>query len=227
VIERRELGEGRTRPLELLLERDGVRAHAVFRHVDFERRNLRLDDDRFHLELSDSYKNDLAAYALSRLLRFDRVPPVVERAVDGRSGSVQLWIEGAMTEKKRRRKGLRPPDAVDFDRQQQMLALFDALICNIDRNLGNILIDRSWNIWYIDQTRTFARFQEPQSVSAGVGIDREVWGRMVSVSDEEIRAAVSPWLSRWRARELVERRRVLVEHLGSEIARQGDLNAFF
>jgi len=227
VIETRDIGEGHTRPRKLLLERDGVRAHAIFRYVDSERRNQRLQDGRLHLLLSDSYKNDLAAYRLSRVLGFDRIPPVVERRVDDRKGSVQLWIEGAMMEKKRLEKGLEPPDLVDFGQQRQMLDVFDALVCNIDRNLGNILIDRDWNVWYIDQTRTFARYEETPWVSAGLGIDRRIWQRLSSASDEEIRAAVAPWLSRWQVSDLLERRRALVESLSSDIARQGELNAFF
>lgn len=227
VVEVRDLGEGRTRPKKLLLERDEVRAHAIFRYVDVERRNQRLGDGSFHVLLSDSFRNDLAAYRLSRLLGFDRVPPVVARSVEGRSGSVQLWVEGAMMEKKRRKKGLQPPDAVDFDRQRQMLDLFDALVCNIDRNLGNILIDRQWNIWYIDQTRTFERFHDAPTVTAGVGIDRGVWQRLVAVGDDEIRAELDPWLSRYQIDDLLERRRELVESLGAEIALQGEGNAFF
>jgi len=227
VVESRELGEGRTRPLKLLLESGDVRAHAVFRHVDSERHQQRLDDGRMHLLLSDSYRNGLAAYRLSRLLGFDRIPPVVERAVDGRHGSVQLWIEGAMMEKKRRSNGLEPPDAIDFSRQRQMLDVFDALVCNIDRNLGNILIDGDWNLWYIDHTRTFARFEEPPRVSVGVGIDRRVWERLSSVRDEELRDALRPWLSRWQLDDLIGRRRALVDRFRAEIAGQGERNAFF
>jgi len=227
VVEVRDLGEGTTRPKKLLLERDGIRAHAIFRHVDRVRRNQRLADGSFHLVLSDSFRNDLAAYRLSRLLGFDRVPPVVARSVEGRRGSVQLWIEDGMMEKQRRRKGLDPPDAVDFARQRQMLDLFDALVCNIDRNLGNILIGPRWTVWYIDQTRTFARYQQAPRVSAGMGVDREVWRRIVGVSDEAIRTGLEPWLSRWQIDDLLQRRRDLVETLGAEIALQGERNAFF
>jgi len=161
VLEIREIGEGRTQPKKLLLERAGVRAHAVFRHVDSERRNQRLEDGRRHLLLSDSYH------------------------------------------------------------------VFDALVCNIDRNLGNILIDGEWNIWYIDHTRTFARFQTPPRVSAGVGIDRRVWQRLVAVSDATLQDALEPWLSRWQVSDLLERRHQIVGALRSEIARQGPSNAFF
>ena len=37
----------------------------------------------------------------------------------------------------------------------QMLRLFDQLIANIDRNLGNLLIGNDWTIWAIDHTRAF------------------------------------------------------------------------
>ena len=100
-------------------------------------------------------------------------------------------------------------------------------MCNIDRNLGNILIDGQWNIWYIDHTRTFARYQDPPWVSAGLGIDRRVWQRLSSVSADEIREAVEPWLSRWQVRDLLERRRDLVDGFRVELSSQGELNAFF
>jgi len=226
VLEVRGIGEGRSKPKKLLLERDGVRAHAIFRHVDFERRERRLDDRR-RPRLRDSYRNGMAAYAIARLLGFNRVPPIVERSLDGSSGSFQLWIEDAMMEKQRRRDQRIPPDVIDFDRQLQMLDIFDALVCNIDRNLGNILIDGEWNVWYIDHTRTFSRFRPPPTANLGPGIDRGVWQRLERVDDEELRAAVAPWLGSWEVHDLLERRRQMVDRFRIQIAGQGELNAFF
>jgi len=36
-----------------------------------------------------------------------------------------------------------------------VVRLFDQLIYNTDRNLGNLLIDKSWRLWMIDHTRAF------------------------------------------------------------------------
>ena len=33
--------------------------------------------------------------------------------------------------------------------------MFDNLICNVDPNLGNWLVDPSWNLILIDHTRSF------------------------------------------------------------------------
>ena len=33
--------------------------------------------------------------------------------------------------------------------------VFDQLIYNTDRNLGNLVIDKQWRMWMIDHTRAF------------------------------------------------------------------------
>ena len=35
------------------------------------------------------------------------------------------------------------------------MRVFDELIANTDRNLGNMLIDRQWKLWLIDHSRAF------------------------------------------------------------------------
>ena len=36
-----------------------------------------------------------------------------------------------------------------------LVRVFDQLIGNIDRNVGNLLITSDWRIWAIDHTRAF------------------------------------------------------------------------
>ena len=43
-----------------------------------------------------------------------------------------------------------------------VVRLFDQLIYNTDRNLGNLLIDKDWRLWMIDHTRAFKTFTEPE-----------------------------------------------------------------
>jgi hypothetical protein len=228
VISSKELKSGRTRPLKLLLERDGVRAHAIFRHVDRRMRRPELGDGRRYVELHDGYANDLAAYALDSLMEFHRMPPTVARSVDGRAGSVQLWVEGATTERKRReREGIESPDPVAHQRQLQMMNVFDALIANVDRNLGNMLYDGSGRLLFIDHTRSFVRHQPLGFFDTGLGIERRVWERLSGLQDDEIRARLTHYVGVWQIEDLLDRRRAIVEAFAVAIADQGPVNAFF
>jgi len=212
IVTIKDLPVGSTKPKKLLLERDGVEAHAVFRYVDIEKRRHRLDDGSFHLLLRDSYRHGLAAYELNRLLGLHTIPPIVPRRVKGRDGSVQLWVENAMTEASRLKQGLRPPDMRDFAAQAWKMQIFDALICNIDRNKGNILFDKSWRLWYIDHTRSFARYQNHPFPDGSLGIDPDLLERLRSVEDETIRTLLGPYLGTFQIEDLLKRRARLVTH---------------
>jgi hypothetical protein len=54
-----------------------------------------------------SYKTQIAAYELDRLLKLDMVPPTVERQVQGSTGAATLWVENVVD----MRKGDAPSDA--------------------------------------------------------------------------------------------------------------------
>jgi len=96
VVDRRRVGTGVTDPEKLLLERGGIRAHAIFHDVDVEKTRLRLRG-QVVMFFRDSYANNVAAYELSRLLGITNVPPAVVRKVDSTKGSLQMWLEEATT----------------------------------------------------------------------------------------------------------------------------------
>ena len=57
----------------------------------------------------DNYIYEPAAYQLSLLLGLDNVPPATLRKIDNKNGSVQIWVENAMTERRcRSRNSSRP-----------------------------------------------------------------------------------------------------------------------
>ena len=169
----------------------------------------------------DSYMSELAAYRLALLLGLDNVPPVVRR----KGGGLQIWIEKATTDAARRKAGEEPADPVGFERQLMDMYVFDSLIANTDRNPGNILIDEEGKVWFIDQTRSFAGQRELRYLDKIEGCSRELWERLQSVSDEEIREAVRPYAKRYLD-ELLVRRRMLVDALQAKIE-AGDGNFLY
>ena len=46
--------------------------------------------------------------------------------------------------------------------------MFDQLIYNVDRNLGNLVIDKNWTIWMIDHSRAFRLLDEHQDAGQPV-----------------------------------------------------------
>ena len=205
--------KGINRPLKMRLEKDGVEAQAVWRSVEEEGSDLRLANGRRIARYRDSYRFEVAAFEVDRLLGIGRVPPAVLRAYDGRSGSLQLWVHGVIDEESRRKQKLEPPVPLDWARQTHTKNLFDALIQNFDRNQGNLLIDtETWKVWLIDHTRAFLELSEIPQLGKLKRCERHVWERLSSTGEEEIRARLEATLRTYEIDALVDRWQLLVEH---------------
>src|SRR3954463_9780704 len=57
----------------------------------------------------ESYKSEIAAYELDRLLDLQMVPPAVERQIGGESGAAIMWLGGARSGKQSGGGGGRGP----------------------------------------------------------------------------------------------------------------------
>lgn len=222
-----EIPVGVTRPRKVLLEKDGVRAHAVFRTIRSEKERVRLDDGKFVFYLRDDYRSEVAAYELAQLLGLDSIPPVVERSVNREPGSLQLWIENAMTEGDRQQRKLEPPDLERWRRQMFTVALFDNLINNIDRNIGNMLVDPEWTVWMIDHTRSFGRERKLIDPTRLKRCEPELWRRLTALDDATIRRTLQPWMGRFEIDSLLDRRRQIIKIVRQHIAEEGEEKVFF
>ncbi len=220
VVEQKRVETGINHLLKVTLERDGVRLRGAFRTVDVEfpsRHESRLSRNHFR----DSYKYEVIAYRLSRLLGLDRVPPTVLRTFHGESGSLQLWIENAQTEaaviERVSAAGLSAPHRT----QKQAMHVFDHLIYNFDRHQGNLLFDPNGRLWYIDHTRAFRRLPDLMKDTPLVTCDRALLERLRQVSDEEIRVAAGGLLGWMELDSLLKRRQRVVARLDQLIADNG------
>ncbi len=97
VVGETDIGVGVNRSQKLTLEKDGLRAHGIFRHVDVRRQNHRVGD-RYYFQFADSYLFECAAYELATMLGLHGVPPAVLRTIRGRKGSLQIWVEDLLDE---------------------------------------------------------------------------------------------------------------------------------
>jgi hypothetical protein len=135
---------------------DGTITHDVsIQRIDDTKRNY---ETPFGTELifRDSWQYNLAAYKLDRLLGLNMIPATVERSYQGTHGAWTWWVDDVlMDEGQRQSQKTQAPDKQKWDDQMSAVNVFDQLIFNIDRNVGNLLYDKNWTMWMIDHTRAF------------------------------------------------------------------------
>ncbi|SVB14482.1 uncharacterized protein METZ01_LOCUS167336 [marine metagenome] len=220
VISMKDIGEGVTKPKKVLLEKEGIQMHAIFRDVSkvYQGGDIALQQAR------DDNIFECAAYALSGILGINNIPPVVIRKVKGKTGTAQIWIEHAMTEGDRRKKKVAPFDPVRWAQDWQMVEMFDNLIYNDDRNSGNIIIDQTFNVWMIDHTRAFREYSDlresPEKYLKQV--ERGVWNRLRTLDDEAIERVLDPFLQVYEIEGLLKRRQKLVAFIQGLIDKNGE-----
>lgn len=222
VVETRKIGIGITGAHRLLLEQDGLRLRAAFRPVDETHTRVRLGDGSFYQRLRDYGGFEVLAYEVSRLLDMHNVPPTVMRRIGREEGSVQIWFEGAIMEQERVDKGLSSPDALGWRRQIQEMLIFDELIGNIDRNLGNMLIDPDWNICLIDHTRAFQQGSELRNAERIMWVRGAFWDRLRELDDDTLRRVAGSVLGGRELGALLRRRDLLIEHIQKLIEERGE-----
>jgi hypothetical protein len=101
-------------------------------------------------KLRNSYA-EKAAYDLARLVGRPLVPPTVIREIDGRSGSLQYWVDSSIDLKG---KGVKAEDIfarVPADAYSDA-RIFQYVFGQWDIHAGNIIIDDSYAIAVIDNT---------------------------------------------------------------------------
>ncbi len=148
---------------------DGRRTHeAHVQWVDIYQPLFKGKDGSEERDFRDSWKFNVAAYRLAKLLRLtDMVPVSVARLVDGKPASVDWWADDViMDEKERLRRGLRPPDVPRWNDQMDTIRIFDQLIYNMDRSQENLLITSDWKVWMIDHTRAFRKWPTLRNADA-------------------------------------------------------------
>ena len=158
---------------------------------------------------NESYKAEIAAYELDRLLGLQMVPPKVEKRVEGDLGMAMMEVTDAPTV--RALGGFPTPPLAQrawWTVQLIRAKMFDCLINNRDPNEGNWMVDPAWNIILIDHSRAFTRGTEMQH-PLGSLVDQELWERMKQLDEATLNAALGAWLSEGEMRSILDRRDVM------------------
>jgi hypothetical protein len=173
----------------------------------------------------ESYRSEIAAYELDKLLGLGMIPPTVERRVNGDRGAAVMWAAPTKSFKDLGGPPSAPPVHLErWNRQLIRAKMFDNLIYNKDPNLGNWLVDPAWNLILIDHTRSFTN--GTAMAHQMTRIDVELWERMKALTEETLTPVLKDWLSKGDIREILKRRDKMADVIGQMVKDRGEAAVF-
>jgi hypothetical protein len=232
VIRNKTTSKGVTAPKRLTLT-DGVVTHdAVFQSVDESKMVVSLGGNgrpsQTELNFVDSYRYNLAAYALSELLGLSHMMPVhVERRWNGQTGSISWFVDTLMDESERLKKKVQPPNTTEWNHQMYRMRVFSALVRDTDRNLTNVLITPEWKVVMIDFSRGFRLQPELMHQSDLAKMCKELWPKLQGLQRDEVKKAIGDWLTGSELEAMMKRRDLLVAHFEKLIGDKGEPNVLY
>ena len=176
------------------------------------------------LNFRDSFKYNMAAYELGKMLGLENmIPPSVERKIGGQTAAVTWWVDDTMmTELERTRKSQQPPDLDSWNKQMYVVRVFDQLIYNTDRNLGNLVITNNWQIWMIDHTRAFRMMKKLENTKNLVQCDRNLLAKLKELNKNTLKEKAGKYMTGMEIDGVVGRAQLIVKFFEEEIAKKGE-----
>ncbi len=175
------------------------------------------------MNFTDSYKYNIAAYRLDKLLGLGMIPVSVKRNIKRKPAAVTWWVDDVlMTETERTRKNIPTPDPADWNRQMFCLRIFDQLIYNMDRNLENLVITNDWKVKMIDHTRAFRTHKKLKNEKNLMKCPRALLAALRKLEYAALDRELSPYLKKSQIKALLIRRDRIVQHFEKKIAVKGE-----
>lgn len=213
VLSTRPIGKGVTGALRATLT-DGTLTHDaqiqtvddfkdVYRTRTQEERNFR-----------DSWRFNVAAYRIDRLLGLHLVPVSVPRRWGTATAAFTWWVDDVlMDEEGRQKQDAQPPAPAQWNIQMRTIRFFDQLIDNVDRNPGNILITKGWRLWAIDHTRAFRYSRTPRRPEHITPLDPAILERLRELDFPTLKREIGRFVSDDDIRNLLARRDAILKLL--------------
>ena len=172
----------------------------------------------------ESYKAEIAAYKLDRMLDLHMVPPQVERKIDGQNGAAVYWVENTKPWSVEK-----PPQGPEpqWSMQLTRMKMFDLLIANIDRNQGNLIYDADWHLILIDHSRAFIDKKDLKNIAALARVDRKLWEKMQALTIEDLDRGLGDWVGAKEKKSMLLRRDLMAKTIQEMIAKRGETSVFY
>jgi hypothetical protein len=214
VVTIEDIGVGITKPQRVTLSKNGQQCRAIFKTVDIAGEPGYTN--QLESVFSDRYAYEAAAYRIDRLLGIGLVPVTVTREIDGRRGSLQLWIENAVEMQTAAEEQMQIGNLDLLLQRFMLMYILDSVIYNVDRNFTNVLVRPDEDDFFlIDHSRAFRinkklpALKEERDIPVPETVARE----LRSLTVDELEAELNDLLSKRQIRAIDSRRKLLVKEL--------------
>ena len=214
--------KGVTGTLQATLTDGKITHDAHVQTIDERKQQFVGDKGGVEFDFRDSWEFNIAGYRIDRLIGMNIVPVSVQRNHGYSPAAFTWWLDDVKMDEEERlerkkkdpTKESEPPDVEKWNQQMQMVRVFDELIGNVDRNLGNLVITNDWRVWPIDHTRAFRTNKQLKTPANVTRADRAVFERMKALDKETLKKATGKHLSTFQIDAILARRDAIVKRLG-------------
>jgi Calcineurin-like phosphoesterase len=213
-------GAGRTDPWKVRMDRGGIVRWAQFKYIDRPR----------PAAIPDSYRYELAAYAIDKHLGLGFVPPVVERAINDYHGSLQVFVDGAIRESERKRRSVILDDAEAFDEAMADLKVFINLVhdrCDVERDRDILIQNGTGKVFAVDFSQAFDPKADPIPGCAILRCSRALWQKLKNWDLDEVDRLVGVYLNGEELRALHARVGATLGVIRKQIEMRGESSVLF
>jgi len=229
ILRTEPIGEGVTKPTKVFLRKDGIEGKAVWKNPS-----------GIQLGFWEGWQYEIAAYRMDKLIGLNMIPPTVERALNGKKGSLQYWVENKYSLLDLQERGIPIPASAteSTDRMKYVTRAFDSLIANEDRTQQNVRYTEDWRTILIDHSRSFRSGREftEKLLFGPHGVRKNAEGRpflyrrlprafvdsLKTMTFETVKGAVGTCLNDKEIRSLLARRDLLLGDIAEMIKAQGE-----
>jgi hypothetical protein len=209
---------GRTAPWIVTLNDGKTKHRAIFKYVDSPRPSI----------APSSYKYELAAYELAKLLGVEIVPPVIEREIDGRKGSLQIFLENCINQKNIERRKLQPPDPQAFANALQEIKVFENLVYDVCMNKDDTWVHKeTWKVCRVDFGDAFFPSSELLRGCEIARCSRQLYQGLLQLNDDVLSSAMKPYLNDEEINALLQRKKLIIEKIKKLIEEKGEEAVLF
>jgi hypothetical protein len=228
VVASKQSEKGVTNPWRLTLSDGTVTHDASFQPINVEKPRQMLANGTVEVNFVDSYKYNIAAYAVAELLGMDDMMPVyVERKWQGNTGSLSWWLPVKMDEQERVKQKIEPPDQDAWNKQMYKFLVFQQLVYDKDPNLTNLLISPDWKIWRIDFTRAFRLSKDVETPKNLMHCDRQLFEKLKTLDGNALAEKTKHYLSKDEVKGVMVRRDKIVAIIQQNIATKGEKEVLY